>query len=195
MTSLEDSLFSEAIEESYANAINDDTILPTIEIRVPDGEGGFVVTRMVRDYGVVLHEADPDDPDSQEIRGHVLRIEAGAVADAGQDVEFPACMFDFSLPEQADKALPSINITFNNAQRVLAPHLDAAVAAGQPIEVTYREYLLSDPTTVQMMIPKVTMRSVVSNIAQVTGSGEFFDLVNRNFLRTYRGENYPGLAR
>jgi hypothetical protein len=125
----------------------------------------------------------------------VLRIEAGAVADAGQDVEFPACMFDFSLPEQADKALPSINITFNNAQRVLAPHLDAAVAAGQPIEVTYREYLLSDPTTVQMMIPKVTMRSVVSNIAQVTGSGEFFDLVNRNFLRTYRGENYPGLAR
>lgn len=182
-----DELWSDAVQEAYAHA-RDDVVLPTLEIRVEKPGDTVAALRMVRDRGTLLVPGDPD------VYGHVLRLEADAPLDAGKDVEFVGTMFDFELPEQKDGPLPSIAIGIDNVARFLSVHIDEAVAGRKPIEVTYREYLASDPQTVQFKVGGMGLNSVKSTLARVEGAAEFVNLVNANFPnRVYEPDEFPGL--
>lgn len=181
-------LMTTALKEAYARA-SDVIVLSTLEFRVPTNSGSTVL-RLVRDYGTLLEVGDPD------IYGHMLTLEPDAPLNAGESVRFIACMFDFELPEQKDGPLPSINIAFDNAARLLAPEFDALVELGLPIEVTYREYRADDTTAPAFQFGGMVLNSVKSSVARVEGVAEFVNLVNDNFPGVYyQPEHFPGLVR
>lgn len=179
--------WTDALAEAYASAPLDDVILSTLELRHPSLVKPI---RVVADLGDVLDEADGD-----MIFGHSLKLEADALADPGEFVDFIACGFGFTLPDQQEGQLPSVTITVDNVAYLITPQLDALIGVRASLEVTYREYLASDKTTPQFILNGLTMTSIGSNLTQLSGTASFADLVNRNFpAKVYRPSEYPGLS-
>ena len=186
-----DDIWEQALQEAYASAPVEETILYTLELRHPSfiNEDDVVSPiRLVRDYGVLLEEADPD------IYGWNLVLENDAPANGGQEVRFYSLMFDFELPAQQEGSLPTIEIKIDNVTRELSQYLDEAVKLDSPIELTYREYLLSNKEEPQFVLNGMTIQSVKSTVFDVTISASFADLINRNFPgKIYRPEEFRGL--
>lgn len=189
--STSDDIWSEAIQEAYASAPTDEIILSTIELRHPsfiNQDGDVQPIRVVQDYGELIEEGDPD------IYGWKLFLESDAPANPGEEVIFVSMMFSFELPPQQEGSLPTIEITLDNVTREVSKYLDEAVNLDEEIEVTYREYLLSDKSEPQFVLPGMTINTVVSNVQKVTASASFADLINRNFPgKLYRPEEFRGL--
>src|SRR5262245_35364830 len=184
-----DNLWTTAMQEAITLAPSDDVILHTIELRIPTASSGLVVVRCVLDHGGLLEDGNPP------IYGHVLTLENDAPVDAGQSVTFVACMFDMALPEQKDTP-PSIEITVDNVTQVISPYLDDAVGQDAAIEVTYREYLLSDPTQPQYLLPTGMLQKVVSTLTRIKATVVFTDLVNSNFPSlVYQPTDYVSLTK
>lgn len=186
-------IWDEALAEAYQSAPTDDAILPTLELRHPsflDAEGNVTPVRVVRDGG---NEIDLES--APEIYGWMLTLEAGAPLNGGEEVLFQACHFDFSLPDQTQQKLPEVDVEIANVTRIVSKYLDAAVELGGIIEVTYREFLVSDTSSPKYILGGLSMSRVKSDVFKVTGSASFIDLVNRLFpRRVYRPEDFPGLA-
>jgi hypothetical protein len=186
-----DDIWEQALQEAYASAPVEEIILYTLELRHPSfiNEDDVVSPiRLVKDYGVLLEEGDPD------VYGWNLFLENDAPANAGEEVRFYSLMFDFELPAQQEGALPTIEITIDNVTRELSQYLDEAVKLDSPIELTYREYLLSNKEEPQFVLNGMTIQSVKSTVFQVTISASFADLINRNFPgKIYRPEEFRGL--
>jgi hypothetical protein len=184
-------IWSEALAEAYASAPPEEVILHTLELRHPSFTENGVVTpvRVVRDFGELLEEGDPD------LFGHLLTLELDAPSDPGQTVRFLACMFDVSLPGQTEGKLPEVEITLDNVTRQVSKYLDAATEEQVPVELTYREYLASDKTAPQFILNGLTLSRVKSNVLRVTGTASFVDLVNKSFPgKVYRPEEFRGLS-
>lgn len=180
--------WSDAIAEAYASAPLDDVPLPTLELRHPSLAEPI---RVVADVGSVLGE----DEDGQPIFGHMLRLEDDAPADPGKVVRFIACGFDFALPDQHEGQLPTVSVGIDNVAYLITPQLDALIGVKASLQVTYREYLASDPNTPQFLLAGLSMKSVRSNLTRLTGSASFADLINRSFpSQVYRAADYPGLT-
>lgn len=178
--------WSDALAEAYAVASLDDVILQTLELRHPSFAEPV---RLVADLGTML-KSDPEP-----LFGHVLTLEADAVANAGQSVRFYACGFEFTLPEQQEGSLPTVEIAIDNVAHFLTPELDALIGVRARLAVTYREYLASDPATPQYILNGLTMSNVASNLTRVTGQASFADLINRSFPGVvYRAKDFPGLV-
>jgi hypothetical protein len=186
-----DEIWSLAIQEAYASAPTDVIILYTLELRHPsfvDSDGNPAPIRLVRDYGVLLEEGDPD------IFGYELKLEDDAPMDAGETVKYVSCMFDFELPSQQEGSLPTIEIIIDNVTREVGKYLDDVVELDTNIEVTYREYLLNDLEVPQFILNGMSIQSIDSTVTRVTATASFADLVNRNFPgKLYRPEEFRGL--
>ncbi len=182
-----DDIWSEALQEAYASAPNDEVILHTLELRHPS----FAETaiRVVMDYGSQYII------EGEDVEGHYLMLEAEAPVQAGQNVFFQACMFNMDLPEQKENSLPTVQIELDNVTRKIMEYLDAAIGEKAAMEVTYREYLASDTTTPQFILGGLTLKEVKANLGRVTGQAQFSDLVNKNFPgKVYRPTEFQGLV-
>lgn len=178
--------WSDAIAEAYASAPLDDVVLFTLELRHPTFG---VPIRIVADLGETLHT------DPELIFGHRLKLEADATANAGETVEFVACSFEFSLPDQQEGQLPSVSVAIDNVAYLITPQLDALIGVRAELELTYREYLFSDPETPQFVMNGLIMSNINSNLTRLTATATFADLVNQSFpSMVYRPILFPGLA-
>jgi hypothetical protein len=186
-----DDIWDQAIQEAYASAPSGEIILYTLELRHPsfvDSNGDLTPIRLVRDNGELLEEGDPD------IFGYDFTLEDDAPVNAGEVVRYVSCMFDFELPAQQEGSLPTIEIVIDNVTKEVGKYLDSVVELDTSIEVTYREYLLSDLEVPQFILNGMSIQSIDTTVTRVTATASFADLVNRNFPgKLYRPEEFRGL--
>lgn len=176
-----DDQIDDALREAFASAPAEEVALNTLELRHPD---------FVDENGDPAHlriVADGAD--------FTAKLEATAPADAGLSVLFRACPFAFTQPERSEQPLPEAELTIDNVARELAPQLDRTLETNAPIEIVYREFLVSRAA----IGPSFVMRGLQGkrvNVGtfRVTGRAGWFDLVNgRMPLNDYRVETHRGL--
>lgn len=162
---------SDAIQEAYASAPCDVVILHTIELNHPAFEHPV---RVVRDH--------------QNLTANL---------ENGDEVEFVALAFDFTLPPESETGgVPEIVVSVDNVSRLLAPYLDQAVQSLDPVTMTYRPYLSTDLTAPHMDPPlTLTLKNITVTPLRVTARATFSDLSNRRFPgEDYSSINFPGLV-
>ena len=170
-----DPALAAALAEAYASAPQNDVILHTLEFR----HTSFTTPiRVVRDH------AD-----------HTLTLEATAPLNPSTAVAFTAFAFNFTLPDVTEKGNPEIVIAIDNVSAEIIGYIDAAAQTASLIEVTYRPYLSSDPSTPQMDPPlTLTVREIEADVFQVRARAGFPNLGARKFPnQTYTSERFPGL--
>jgi hypothetical protein len=174
--------YSEALTEAYASAPEDEVLLDTLEFR----HASFVTAglpyavRIVNDHDALL-----------------ATLEADAPVDAGLEVSFTPCYFDFVRPQESETgATAEVEISINNVARILVPYLDAVKEDRSPIEITWRPYLASDLSGPHILPPlTLYMRSAHVDMSRVTARAGFGNLVNRRFPAIeYNSQTHPGLA-
>ena len=101
-------------------------------------------------------------------------------------------------PSDADQAAISLQVAIDNAGRELMEELEnLSQTPSQPITVTYRVYLSSDPQVLQNDPPLVlSVASVTATQDAVTFAATLTNLRNRPFpSMLYTTQLYPGLER
>jgi len=166
-----------AIQEAYATAPDSEILLSTIELRHP----GFDTP-----IRVVLDNAD-----------FLGALEADAPVDPATEVLFTAFQFGFKLPEVTSQGNPQIQIQIDNVSKEIQDNIEASQDWPDPIELTYRPYLASDPSTPQMNPPlHMTVSKINVGAFKVTLTAGFGNLVNKKFpSETYTWERFRGLVR
>lgn len=167
---------------AYASAPETDVLLDTLEFR----HSSFVTAglpyavRAVNDNDVLTATLEDDAP-----------------LNAGEAVDFMPLRFGLTRPSETDSgSMPELEITLDNAARVLMPYLDAVKESRDPIEITWRPYLVSD-LSAPHMVPVLTlyMTSVSLNMSQVVARAGFGNMVNRRFpALEYLASKHPGLT-
>jgi len=165
-----------AIEEAYASAPEAEVILNTLELRHP------AFSTPIR---VVL--------DNTEFMAY---LEADAPVDAGLEVLFSPFKFGFKLPDVSGQGNSELQITIDNVSQEIQDNIELSMDWPDPIELTYRPYLASDPSGPQMDPPlHMTATTIPVNLYTVTLNASFGNLVNKKFpSETYTLERFPGLA-
>ncbi len=128
---------------------------------------------------------------------HLLKLEASAPIDPSSYVNFIGFVFDFKLPEVQSSATPEFFILMDNVSREIEDSLALAAASPYKVEVTYRPYLLIDPTKPQMDPPlTVTLTHVEADDFRVTARASYGDAANKAFpSQLYTASRFPGLIR
>lgn len=174
---------SEALKEAYASNPVGSVIIDTLEFRHPnfiDENGNPAAFRVVNQHEDVF-----------------AVLEATAPMQAGQNVRFQAFAFDVTLPGFEDGKVPLLGITIDNIGRELMEQLELASSSQQPIEVTYRPYLLSDLTGPQMDPPiTMTVTSASADVQQIQFQASMDTVSSVAFpRRQYTDAGFPGLVR
>lgn len=161
---------SEALKEAYASAPSNDAIIETLQISHPSLPGGDIYLAK-----------NNDDID--------LALEDSSV------VTFEGAGFQIALPAKADTGLSQLSIKIDNIDQRVSDFINSAKNFTTPVEVTYRVYLSSDPTTVQNDPPLILYLSDVKiTLFDVTGTANFADLVNKKFpSEIYKRSRFPSL--
>ena len=91
--------------------------------------------------------------------------------------------------------LPEAELTIDNVGRELVPQLDRTLETNAPIQIVYRDFLVSRAAIGPSFVIKGLQGKAVSvGTFRVTGRAGFFDLVNGRFpLNDYRVESHRGL--
>lgn len=183
-----DDIWAEALQEAYASAPVDEMILSTLEIRHQSIDGTAI--------RVVLDNGERYTIDGEEFWGHFLTLEADAPIQANQSVLFQACQFSLQLPDQREGSLPTLEIELDNVTRQIMQYMDDAIGQKAPMEVSYREYLLTDKVKPHFIISGMTMKSVRTTPTKVVGSAQFSDMINRSFPgKVYRPSEFRSLRK
>lgn len=172
-----DSTLQEAIKEAYATAPADKVILYTLELRHP------AFTEPIR-----------------VVRNHVAfdaTLEIDAPVDPGALVTFQAFAFSLQLPEVSMGGNPEIVIDIDNVSREIVANIEKAVVTPYMIEVTFRVYLMDDPSGPQNNPPMhMVVRSISADVFKVTARAGFGDLSRMAYPKlVYTLERFPALAR
>lgn len=176
--------YSEEIQEAYASAPANEVAVDTIELYHPafvDQLGQPAAIRVALAYDNLM-----------------LGLEADAILNPGEMVEFLACEFTVTPPEfTQDGSIPSIQLAIGNVSREITKYLELAKQSLVPIIVTYRPYLLSDPSYPQMDPPIVLQMSEIDvDVFQATGMATLEDIHNFPFpYEKYNINRFPGLRR
>lgn len=180
---------SAAIKEAYASAPDDEVLIHTLEFRHPafvDQNGQPDSIRVVRDY-----------------RDWEAKLEADAPLNAGTFQLFIGFAFDFAIPGVEKSSAPAIEITIDNASRIIIDQLDAAIVQPGTLEVTYRPYLFTDVDVSGRlnephMNPVLTLvvDSVDVNDSTITAIASVGDYANKRFPNEdYTPSRFAGLIR
>lgn len=174
---------SEAIAESYTQAVDGDVLFYTLEIHhsdFRDEDGNPTAARLVNDW------VDQD-----------LTLESTAPLNASEEVTFKGLPFKASLPEETDTGAPAaVNIEVDNVSRYLTPLLDQALPSMEPVLMIIREYMSSDRSAPHKLpVVKMYLTNIVVTPTSMTASASFGNLTNRRFpgIR-YTRQTHPGLA-
>lgn len=182
--------FDEAIQEAYAAAPSAQQILSTIELL----HNSFAVPyRFVRAPGE--YQETESDLAGVDIFGHDLTLESSAPVNPGEEVLFQSVYFGFKLSSQSDTRISGIDITIDNATRIVSKELDNIVSTRDPLTVIYREWLTTNLGVPKFILSGLTIPKVTSTVFNVTCTAEFKDLVNNQFPNyVYRPEEFRGLV-
>ena len=155
------------LETVYASAPADQVIIPTLEIDHPS----FDTIRIAADFS-----------------DHTVTLEDMSV------VTFEQSAFDYQLPNKDTSGNQTLTFAIENVTGRAQAALDAALATGGQITVTYREYLASDlsapagPPVVMTLIGA----SFERGLCQIQCA--YFDLLNTAWPRQrYTAEFSPGI--
>lgn len=172
-----DSALSQAIREAYATAPTEEVILHTLEIRHVN------FTQPIR---VVL--------DHQDL---LAKMEAGAPLNPGEWVTFRAFSFEFVPPPSYPQANPEVSIAVDNVSREISDALEAAIDSMEPVAITYRPYLASNPSQPEMNPPMhMTVLSGQIDVYRAMLRAGFTDFANMKFpSQMYTAARFPGLVR
>ena len=167
--------WTDAIKEAYNMAPMGIIIHPTLELR---HESWVTPVRIVCD--TVDLSAKIEDSGYQ----------------GGTTQTFMACAFEVIPPESSDK-LPEITISIDNVSHIISEQIDVAMTVRAPIEITYREYLNTDPLSgPHYVLNRLTIRRITVNEKNITGTATFGDFINRAFPRQlFNTTEFPGLMR
>lgn len=182
---------SQALAEAYASAPTEDVILHTLELNHPSFTQPLRVVNNHQDFEAILVNDDILLEDDS-----FLLTEAGdGIIAQATSVTFAAFSFRFKLPDVQKTGMPEIEIEIDNVSREILAYIDQAANSADLIEVIYRPYLASDPTTPQMDPPIVlTMHDVDADIFAIRGRASFGDYGNRRFPNQwYDAQRFPGL--
>ena len=116
----------------------------------------------------------------------------------GYQIAYEYAPFAAIPPKAADEAAINMQVAIDNASRTLIAELEKlAQFPSQPINVTYRVYLSSDPLVLQNDPPlKLSVSSVTASQDVVTFAATLTNLRDRPFpSQLYTTVLYPGLAR
>jgi len=167
---------SEAIKEAYATAPSDDVILHTLELR----HATFLEPiRVVRD------NAD-----------HELVLEASAPLNPNTSVLFLGYGFDIIPPSVMTSGVPELTITIDNVSSDIEEAIKIAADTTTKVEVTYRQYLLSDVSGPQND-PPLTMTLLSAGVKDmvISGKATIADIANKKFPgEDYTATRFPGLV-
>lgn len=159
-----------AIEEAYAANPAGEVVFETLEL----DHITFVAPIRV----VVNHTDDLDLP---------LTL-------GGTPVTFTACGAAVTRPGIDDDGPTPMRIRIDNVSQLLQPYLRDAIAATNPITVTYRAYSSTDLTQPGEVIGGLEIRDVSLTATAAEGSVSFRQIELQAFpLRTYDQEYYPAL--
>lgn len=173
----------QALKEAYASAPTDRVIFDTLEVRhlaFVDSAGQPTAIRIVIGYENIT-----------------AKLEGDAPLHAGEYVDFVAGAFRFKLPGFEEGKVPQLQITIDGVSREVVGHIEAAISAAEPIEVTYRPYLSNDLSKPQMDPPlNMVLTKVSVSGASVSGTASLSDVHNWAFpFEKYMARRFPGLVR
>lgn len=172
----------DALAEAYASAPHQEIIYWTLEIRHSsflDDEGNPVAIRLVRDEEDLMARLEPDAP-----------------LNAGEEVEFINCPWEFTLPKVEEGAAPEAKLGISNVTRYITPYLENGVSQLTALEITLRPYLLSDLSGPQMdPVLTLVLTKVSVDAFSVSGTAGADDMVNYPFPGdTYNTSRFRNLA-
>lgn len=179
-----DPAITAAMEEAYASAPSR-TVWTTMELNHSTFD---TPARVILDHGEKLS-------DNPEVWGRRLRLEADAEVDPGKLVNFISAGISAKRPDFQHGATPTLTLSIDNVSGRLVPLLKRAIAIAEPMKLTMREYLATDPDTVQWRVRGLTVRKASASTVRVEAQATFNDLRERNFSLTYTRERFPTLAR
>lgn len=124
-------------------------------------------------------------------------LEADAPENGGEEVTFTPIVFDFDLPPTRAEEVPFMEVTINDASRLIVEPLEAAQEEPSEIRMIYRPYLSSDLSAPQMSPPLSLYFDrirVSTSESRVTGHATFDDFRNKAFpSKNYTPAEFPGL--
>lgn len=162
-----DPTLSQAIKEAYASAPKV-PVYHTLELNHPAFSQPIYV---VRDYADLT-----------------------AYLETGEEVTFVRFAFDLKKPEISPTGVPQCTIEIDNVSREILANVQLAVASGEKITATYREYLASDLSGPQNNPPMpLTVTGIKATPMRVTATAGYGDLSNKRFGTDYTDERFPGL--
>lgn len=175
--------YSDDLREYYFSNPAGAVVLDTLEFRHP----AFLAQDGVTNVAVRFVN-DPDDL--------IATLEAGAPMDAGAQVTFLAGAFEAVLTESADNGIPSAQLIVDNVTLQLMPWMKAATASFDPIEITYRQFLVTDLTKPALIWGGLTVQDAEAGIQRVTATIGYEDDLNKPFPKiSYTTGEFAGLAR
>src|SRR3546814_3328184 len=90
---------------------------------------------------------------SSDLQDYSFRLEADAPLGANDYVQWTALAFQMELSGFEEGQVPFIQVTLSNVSREITKYLEQAIVTLDPIALTYRPYLASDPSGPQMNPP------------------------------------------
>lgn len=159
---------SDALKEAYATAPSNILYLDTLAIAHPLADTLYLVKDRV---------------------DHFLKLETGEV------VQFLPTGFRFVLPAAGDNGLQELSIAVDNVDRRPSDFINLVRESAEPVTVTYRPYLSTNPEGPEMNPPLVLfLTDIVVTSVEITGRATFADILNRSYLsENYTRRRFPGL--
>ncbi|MDC1268168.1 DUF1833 domain-containing protein [Gammaproteobacteria bacterium] len=120
----------------------------------------------------------------------------GFLDDLVTQIVFTAGFFSLKMPTKGNSGVPDISFAIGNTDGAITEYLEQVKLSNEPVELTYRVYLSSDPSS-PVRLPSLTfqVRSVSVSRFQATGRAVFArDLKNTKVPRErYTRTRFPGL--
>jgi hypothetical protein len=98
--------------------------------------------------------------------------------------------FDLSLPDNTEGRTPSATLTIDNVSRTL---IEDIRTLADPLTVTMKVVLGSDPTDTLVEFPDYTLQGVSYNATSISGQLTLETFLQEQVGRIMTGSNYPGL--
>lgn len=119
-----------------------------------------------------------------------------ALSPGGITEKFVSSGFSIERPTINDQGVSSMNISMDNTNLVVSDYVQGTLLSGDPVNISYRVYLQSDPSTPQTYPPlELVLSDVKTTLFTVQGTASFADIVNLKFLtQKYTRERFPGLG-
>lgn len=176
--------YKEAIAEVMASGDMESEIVETLEFRHPliIGEDGEVTP-----IRVLLGETDMQ-----------FRLEADAPVNAGEMVLFQKAQFEITGSEMGENKEPKMVLSIGAVNGQIVGYLEVANTSPEPVDVTYRQFLYSEPESGPIIDPvwNMELSEVDVNEFVATGTIALTDMHNAPFpLTTYTPSRFKGLVR